>query len=74
MPAIWEEKRERVFIVIKLMKPLAMQETGLKKLKEFLIRVPAINPSMGDGIEDTGLWWVKFRIDISHKLAWQVVQ
>jgi hypothetical protein len=26
------------------------------------------------GVDDKGFWWVKFHIDINHKLAWNVVQ
>ena len=35
--------------------------------------MPAVDGAIGTGI-DEGLWWVKFRIDIEHPLAWQVVQ
>lgn len=44
--------------------------TGLLAL---LKRVPAVDQSMGFG-HDAGKWWVKFALDISHPLAWQVVQ
>src|SRR5262249_29054 len=42
-------------------------------LEAFLKRVPAINViAKGKGAD--GRWWVKFAIDIGHKLAWNVVQ
>ena len=43
-------------------------------LLSFLDRVPAIVPGIGSGIDADGAWWVKFKIDIAHPLAWQVVQ
>jgi hypothetical protein len=50
-----------------------------KKLIDYLCRVPAVQsndtPSRGVGCGDEGEnWWVKFSIDISNPLAWQVVQ
>ena len=50
-----------------------MSENKFESLQAFLLSVPAIDGTIGQGIED-GLWWVKFRIDIQHPLAWQVVQ
>lgn len=45
-----------------------------EKIKNYLIKVPGIYDSMGVGFfEDSG-WWVKFIIDIDHKLAWNIVQ
>ena len=29
---------------------------------------------IASGVHEDGLWWLKFRIDIHHKLAWQVIQ
>ena len=49
-------------------------ETELKTLKEYLAKVPSINPDMSSGIFENGCWWVKFQIDTHHKLAWRVVQ
>lgn len=43
-------------------------------LKTFLTRVPAISGPIGTGSEQSGMWWVKFSIDIEHELAWRVVQ
>lgn len=49
------------------------------RLLAFLERLPAIQlpagrASIGHGRGDDGRWWVKFGIDIRHRLAWQVVQ
>jgi len=50
-----------------------MNENLFKSLQSFLLQVPAIDGTIGTGI-DEGLWWVKFKIDVRHPLAWQVVQ
>jgi hypothetical protein len=50
----------------------------LDALAAFLARIPGIDPHIGQGtIENDrqhGNWWVKFRIDAEHPLAWHVVQ
>jgi hypothetical protein len=51
-----------------------MHETTLPALVSYLGKVPAIEQRMGSGEFDDGRWWVKFTIDISDDLAWQVVQ
>jgi len=43
-------------------------------LIEFLRQIPGISGSIGKGRFDNGNWWVKFQIDITHRLAWCVVQ
>jgi hypothetical protein len=43
-------------------------------LETFLKRVPGIKFPLGKGKGEDGRWWVKFAIDIRHKLAWHVVQ
>lgn len=43
-------------------------------LESFLLRVPAIKGTIGKGRSENGNWWVKFRIDLKHPLAWNVVQ
>jgi hypothetical protein len=40
----------------------------------YLQKIPAIKQPIASGTSDNGLWWVKFKIDIAHSLAWQVVQ
>lgn len=51
-----------------------MEERAFKTLEEYLQKIPGISGSIGQGATENGLWWVKFRIDIRHHLAWQVVQ
>jgi hypothetical protein len=49
-------------------------------LIEFLCRIPAIphndtrSLGIGTGYDQGGFWWIKFGIDITHPLAWCVVQ
>ena len=43
-------------------------------LQNFLGKVPSIKGQVASGFFESGLWWVKFRIDIHHPLAWRVVQ
>ncbi|MFX1497327.1 MAG: hypothetical protein ACFFBH_07365 [Promethearchaeota archaeon] len=50
-----------------------MINQSFDNLLHFLKEVPSITGSISNGIEN-GLWWVKFRIDIEHPLAWNVVQ
>ncbi len=38
------------------------------------MKVPCIERAIGKGADEDGLWWVKFRINITHPLAWNVVQ
>jgi hypothetical protein len=44
------------------------------RLEAYLLRVPAIEGPLGKGRFVNGNWWVKFGIDITHPLAWNVVQ
>lgn len=44
------------------------------ELTAYLQRVPGIIGTIGQGYFDDGNWWVKFKIDIDHPLAWNVVQ
>jgi hypothetical protein len=43
-------------------------------LETYLFRIPGIKPGFGKGYLDDGLWWMKFQIEITHPLAWHVVQ
>ena len=47
---------------------------NLEVLETYLLRIPGINAPIGKGHFEDGNWWVKFSIDTSHHLAWQVVQ
>lgn len=50
-----------------------MSKQSFDKLLHFLNKIPSITGSIGNGV-GKGLWWVKFRIDIEHPLAWNVIQ
>lgn len=43
-------------------------------LLEYLRRVPAMGRAFGTGRFENGGWWVKFSLELSHPLAWNVVQ
>jgi hypothetical protein len=45
-----------------------------QQLVDFLDRIPGIDRPFGKGRSADGNWWVKFSIEIDHKLAWNVVQ
>lgn len=38
------------------------------------VDLPAGRSSIGSGIEQSGIWWVKFSLDTGHDLVWRVVQ
>lgn len=53
----------------------AMDVKGaLSSLRDYLLKIPSIKDTSIS--EDTGsvYWWVKFRLDIESKIAWQVIQ
>ena len=44
-------------------------------LEKYMSKIPGIKPGgIGKGQFEEGLWWIKFQIDITHPLAWRVVQ
>ena len=51
-----------------------MDERAFESLKKYLSKVPSIKTPIASGADEQGLWWIKFRIDVSHALAWHVVQ
>ncbi len=51
-----------------------MDERAFTTIVEYLEKVPAIKSPITTGSDENGFWWVKFQIDIDHKLAWNVVQ
>lgn len=51
-----------------------MESSNFDSLISFLYKVPAIQPGISQGIYEDKNWWVKFSIDISNNLAWNVVQ
>ncbi len=50
------------------------EDVGFAPLIEYLQKVPAITGRIGYGTGEDGRWWVKVTIDITHPLAWNVVQ
>src|SRR5215475_2981815 len=50
-----------------------MDDNRFNKLESFLKKVPAVI-FISNGFFDSGLWWIKFGIDINNQYAWQVVQ
>jgi hypothetical protein len=51
-----------------------MGSYNFASLTSYLERIPAINKGIGTGVDDNQFWWVKFSIDIHHRLAWHVIQ
>src|SRR3974390_2028112 len=49
-------------------------ESQFKPLIDYLHTVPAVAATIGSGIFEDSRWRVKFSIDITHPLAWNVVQ
>jgi hypothetical protein len=43
-------------------------------LIRYFHQVPSVQPGVTFGTLDDGCWWLKFGIDITHHLAWHVVQ
>ena len=51
-----------------------LDDRAFAKLLAYLERVPALVAPIGRGSEPDGTWWVKFSLDLTHELAWNVVQ
>jgi hypothetical protein len=51
-----------------------MEEQKFSGLKKFLLKIPPMQPAIGSGTFEDGLWWIKFSLDIEHPLAWHGVQ
>jgi len=51
-----------------------MDERAFRPLVEFLEKIPTVKSPVGTGVEENGLWWVKFQIDLDHILAWNTIQ
>lgn len=51
-----------------------MDASNFNNLTGFLSKVPSVQPGISQGIYDDKNWWVKFSLDISDNLAWNVVQ
>jgi len=58
---------------------MTKHDRSFHKLITFLARIPAVQTNdtpwggFGSGMSDAG-WWVKFRLEVDHHLAWSVVQ
>ena len=50
-----------------------MDARAFKSLSEYLEKIPSVEKPIAFG-DEAGNWWVKFTIDITHELAWHVVQ
>ncbi len=51
-----------------------MTKNVFSTLTDYLSLIPGIDGSIGTEMDADGLWSVKFKIDIQHELAWNVVQ
>lgn len=50
------------------------EQSPLSILTDYLSEIPAIEPTMSSETDEAGRWYLKFRLDILHPLAWRVVQ
>ena len=61
------------------MPTLTKHHASFHNLLAFLGRIPAVQTNetpwggLGSGMDEAG-WWVKFSLDIDHRLAWSAVQ
>ena len=55
-------------------KKRAWSKRSFNTLLDFLRQIPSIQMQIGFGTLDDGCWLVKFGIEISHPLAWHIVQ
>ena len=51
-----------------------LEEKDFNILIEYLEKIPSIKKPIAFGSDNGGFWWVKFRLDINHDLAWNVIQ
>src|SRR6516225_11366575 len=51
-----------------------MDQPDFGGLLAYLARVPAVQQPISHGSLERGGWWVKFSLDISHRLVWKVIQ
>ena len=45
-----------------------------QRLETLISKVPALCSPIATGTHENGFWWVKFSIDTSNPIAWNVVQ
>jgi len=48
--------------------------SNFDSLLDFMKRIPAIDDSIASGVYENNNWWIKFSIDITHHLSWNIVQ
>lgn len=53
---------------------MILANSSQEQLVLFLKKIPGINSWVSSGVYKNGLWWIKFKIDIDHSLAWRIVQ
>ncbi len=53
---------------------ITLDERAFKTLIEYLEKIPSMTKPISFGSDDEGFWWVKFQLDITNQLAWNVVQ
>lgn len=51
-----------------------MESLKFNQLISFLSKVPTVESGISSGFYEDGNWWVKFSLNISNELAWNVVQ
>tara|TARA_R110002033_G_C3871469_1_gene237242 strand:+ start:1240 stop:1668 length:429 start_codon:yes stop_codon:yes gene_type:complete len=51
-----------------------LQEKEFRTLIEYLEKVPSVIKPISFSSEDSGFWWIKFKLDIKHPLVWNVIQ
>lgn len=52
-----------------------MEETAdIAPLVDFISQMPSVDPTITSEVDEEGRWFIKFKIDIHHALAWRVVQ
>jgi hypothetical protein len=45
----------------------------MQKLEILLSKIPGIE-KVASNKEESGYWWIKFSIDIEHRLSWHIIQ
>ena len=49
-----------------------LDERAFKTLIEYLEKIPSMTKPISFGSDDDGFWWVKFQLDITNELAWNI--
>lgn len=59
---------------ISISKFFSMNKIELEVLEKFISTIPGVKTCGMGFSEDEKMWWIKLVVDISHPLAWNVVQ